>query len=169
MMPSAERVLGIQSKPDFRRRERAMLRAGRAVLWIVIAAAVAGLFGDGLVSHAETTTPNGDIHLRFERITRAGVDTRLHLQFAAEAQAPTTFTLWIDRQAFERMQAVRITPQPVAMSLTKERVLLDIDEPASGGSRHILIEFQPAEAGVVPINLGLGDASELRVTQFVHF
>jgi hypothetical protein len=168
-MPSAERVLGIDSRPSFRRGERQVLSIGRAILWVVIAAAVIGLLGRGGISRAEARTADGKIYLRYERIARSGVDTCLHLEFVTPKEQQTQFTIWMNREAFEDTQVIRITPQPVALSLTHDRVFLDIDEPSSGNARHVFIEYQPGTPGMNQLQVGLGDASELRVIQFVHF
>lgn len=169
MMSAAESVLGINSPPRFRQHERRFLRAGRWLLWLTIVLAALGLFGEGLLSHADTSNADASLHLRYERFLRRGLETRLNLQLRSPLDPRQPFTLWIDRASFDRMQSLRITPHPLAMSLTEDRVFLELEEPASDDARHVAIDFQAEESGPATLSLGLKGDAGVTVTQFIFF
>ena len=86
-------------------------RSGWATIALLVAAALAGLFGDGPLAHA--TSRNGAATLEYDRTVRYGTSATLTLSLPPAAGGDTMATVSIDRAFLDNVDVEHIVPEPV--------------------------------------------------------
>lgn len=133
-----------------------------------VLAAAAGLFGNGPASHGRVGDP-ARLSVEYERFTRLGAHTRLIVQGALRTtDGPVELSL--DRNYFESLRVVRITPEPQGIAIGEQSVTLRFDrEPARSGDYTIILEVEPLHAGRHSATLTAANSSSVSWRQFAYF
>ncbi len=107
----------IRTFPVFERRWNWFQTAVQSVIGLVIAAGLAGLFGDGPLAHAEQAVPDTPIVLGYDRFLRAGYPSRMRVGIARPLDAEH---LAIDLNAdfLERVSVTATQPPAEAADAT---------------------------------------------------
>lgn len=112
------------------RREWRFERVGWSALALVIAAGLAGLFGDGGLSTVAVSSPDGGAAMRHERVVRRNAPTEIELRLPAEAGGDTVAVVSVDDEYLRRTDVRRVTPEPLRVRAAGGRVefhLLRVD------------------------------------------
>jgi hypothetical protein len=158
-----QRTLQVVEDLRFQQRE---WRAG-TITWVgliaIMAATVAGLFGNGPLSRARSGGPSDPIRVEYARFSRFGASQRLvvHLR-TPEGGEPT---LVMGRALADAFRIVQVTPPPVTVRLLVDGLEYRFNAAPEGAA--IVFELQPARRWLVRSAVRAGGA-EARVTQFVY-
>jgi hypothetical protein len=104
------------------RREWRFERVGRVVLALILSAALAGAFGDGVLATAESRSADGAVTLRYERIVRRNAPSQLEIRLAPARSADSVVVVSLDEQYLAAMDVQRVMPQPVRVRGSSGRV-----------------------------------------------
>jgi hypothetical protein len=151
---------------EFQRREWAVRRAGWIVLWALLAAAAAGLFGRGPLARAQVTAPGG-LRVDFERFARKLTPTNLTITIPASAHADTT-VLWLDRRYADHMEVQHIKPEPLDVAADSLRLVYRFL--TLGGDRPVRVTLQVEPEGSMRLHgrLGVIRGDSASFTQLVY-
>lgn len=109
-------------------------RVGWSAIALLLAAGLAGLFGDGMLAAATVASEDGSTVAQFERIVRHGAPTQIQLELApSSAGTDTLVVLSLDDRYLDAVDVSRITPEPI-------RVIA-----LAGGVAYHLLRAHPAE------------------------
>lgn len=94
----------------FERRSWTVQRAAWMVGVLVIAAAIAGVFGHGPVSSATVSSADGTLRVEYERVLRdqSPFNLRVHIT----PQPGGSAVIWLAREYFEKARLRHVTPDP---------------------------------------------------------
>lgn len=109
-----ERVGDLQIDEDigFQEREWTAQRFGWAALFVVVALAVLGFFGNGPISWTSATSSDGTLEADFERYGRRGGTQSLTVRADASAASNGEWQLDISSEYLGAVRVETITPQP---------------------------------------------------------
>jgi hypothetical protein len=139
-------------------------------IWIlfacIVALDIAGVFGRGPVAQAELSSPDGAMHLKYERIQRYGASSVLVIQFAKSAVHDGKIQLWTSDSLVTELGNQRIIPQPSESKLSNGGFLYTF---ASSGESADSVEFalEPEKAGLHSLTLRLTGGDRLTFKIFV--
>ena len=134
--------------------------AGRVVMVLVVAAALAGLLGQGPFSHHTARTPDRLLSVDYEPVTHFGTGTQvtLHLSSAAASggtsgASPATVPVRVsvNTDIVEPMGLQDVVPQPSRSRTEHAAVDWTFDLPA--GERDALVRLMVKPAATGPIHL----------------
>lgn len=111
--------LQVDQDMAFQRREWAVQRVGWAVGLLILAGALAGLFGHGPLSRAEAGSEDGPLHVRYERIVRNQAPADLRVSFPLDPGGETT--LWLSGALVQRVELRSVVPEPARSWSTPAR------------------------------------------------
>ncbi|BDP42249.1 hypothetical protein DAETH_22180 [Deinococcus aetherius] len=138
----------IEQEFDFQRREWRVERIGWGVIWLLLALALAGLFGGGPLSR--TSVSSGDLTLdfpRFERETRP-TELEVSLPLSPDGQGQ----VWIANDTLERLQVQEITPPPMRIQNGPKRT--EYLFRGEGDELRVTFDVEFQRAGVLRGHLG---------------
>lgn len=93
-------------------------RIGWILMLLIIAAALSGLFGGGVLSSVQAGDASGGLLLDYERFVRRSAPQSLRLTLGpASRQSDSTVAAWIDRDWLERQHITSISPEPMSSVL----------------------------------------------------
>jgi hypothetical protein len=159
--------LEIPEDLPFQRREWLAERAAWAVMALLIAAALLGLFGTGPLSRTMAGDEAGPLWLEYERFARLLAPASLRLHLGPGAGRDGTVRVWIDRRYVDSLELQQVTPQPDSMELSGERLILAFRQ-AERGATVITFNTRPTRFGSLSGQVGLIDGPSLQLRQFVY-
>jgi hypothetical protein len=146
----------------YHRREWAVQRVGWLLMTIAIAAAVAGIFGDGPLSQ---TTSHARLHsAQYERFARYGTRTKLVVNVTQEASANPIASVRISRSFMDAYHIEAITPEPERTSVTGDDVAFMFE---ASSTASITFRLEPDTVGRHSGYMRIGSES-MRISQFVY-
>lgn len=149
-------------------------RVGWSAAVCVLAASIAGVFGDGPLSRCEETSGDGAISVRYERFVRLNSPARIRIFVRPDQSRPAEMTsLWIERQYLDDMKLVRVMPEPVRSEVSASKITMVF---AATGESATLIEvsmwFTTEGVGRLSGRVGHGveedGRSEIELTQWSY-
>jgi hypothetical protein len=155
--------LEIEESMRAQRRLWRVQRVARILAVLLMALGVAGLFGDGPLSHA-TASREGHA-LEYERVGYRDSPQTYRLRLAGDAAAGETVRLWLDRETVSRMKLESVVPEPERSVLAGDRLILEFARGEVGGQREVLLDFQPQVAGRHTARLGVEGGPAFEVVQ----
>ncbi|MDB4879350.1 MAG: hypothetical protein JWL60_796 [Gemmatimonadetes bacterium] len=148
------------------RREWRFERAGWVAILALVAAALAGLFGDGPLSQVSAGSASGGLSVGYERIVRSGRTSTLSVIAGASSGADSIAVIGLDRRYVESMAVVRITPEPVESRATRDRLVYHIRRGVPGGPARVDFFISPSGFGRRRLSVETA-AGSLELRQFV--
>ena len=113
----------IDQDPKFQQRDWHAQRIGRVVMAFVVVAALAGAFGDGVLSSRTARTGDGRLEVEYDRIARHGAPQPLRVHVAARAPGDSVVDLWIAQHYVHGIVMREISPSPVETWAGGERLV----------------------------------------------
>ncbi|MGH7946140.1 MAG: hypothetical protein ACREF9_14175 [Opitutaceae bacterium] len=107
----------------FQNRSRSCETAGRWVVALLVAGALAGLLGSGPLSRVETATPAGDLRVEYPRFARTDATYRIVVYAGPGAVVNGEVDVWIDASLMNVLQVEAIVPEPAAVELDRDRIV----------------------------------------------
>jgi hypothetical protein len=151
---------------EFQRREWAVQRSGWVLLWALLAAAAAGLFGRGPLAQAHVIAAAG-WRVDFERFARKHTPTQVVVMIPPTAGGSDTTSLWLDRGYADAVEFQQILPEPVGEAVSSDRLVYRF---LIDGSRPVrfVFEVEPERTGRLRGRLGLVGGDSVSFTQLVY-
>ena len=113
----------IDQDPQFQQRDWHAQRIGRIAMAVIVIAALAGAFGDALLSSRRARTDDGRLEVEYDRIARHGAPQPLRVHVAARAPGDSIVDLWIDQRYVHGIVMREISPSPVETWAGGERLV----------------------------------------------
>ncbi|MFN2595808.1 MAG: hypothetical protein ABR563_01210 [Pyrinomonadaceae bacterium] len=164
-----ERAKVIGEDEGFQRHYWVAQRVGWALLALLLAASVAGLFGPGLIGRAHAADSASRLRVEYERFERKQAESSIRIEIGAGAAQNGEARVWLSREFLDRVQIHQITPEPESVETAGGRVayvfrVADPTQPVG-----VTFHFEPEFAGRLPGSAGLGDgSSQVNFDQFVY-
>ena len=151
----------------FEHRWRIAELVGRAVMLVVVVAALFGLFGRGPYSHHTIVAPASGLLVDYEPVARYGDITQITFHATPRACADG-MTLWVDSKMIEPMDLQNTMPRALFATPLSDGVLLHYDLKPTG-CRNTLVRLfvKPASVGLVALRARLDDFTPLSWHAFI--
>ena len=145
-----------------------MERVGAVTLAVFVAAAGAGAFGDGPLSHARTSEEGGRLAVEYERFVRASnaAETRVHVP---PGGGHGDIRLWIDLRYLDDVDVVAVVPEPYRVEHQGSRVLYMFARADAAAPAEIVFRYEPKRPGRLSGRMGLADGPAAAWRQFAFF
>ncbi|GJD63102.1 hypothetical protein [Methylobacterium frigidaeris] len=142
----------IRTFPVFERRWNWFQTGVQSAIGVVIAAGLAGLFGDGPLAHAERAVPDTPIVLRYDRFLRAGLPSQMRVAITrpldAEHLDGEHLAIGLNAAFLEHVSVTATQPRAEAVDATPGGVTYRFRlGPERRGD--ITLMLSPREAGTV--------------------
>jgi hypothetical protein len=148
---------------QFQRREWLVQRLGWALIAGLLILALAGLFGDGPLSHARAANKESG-SVEYERYVRSGSRTTLVLTPAA-ALAPGV-SIEITADYLRKFRVEHVTPEPSAVRMHGERFVYEFA--ASAPDAAIVFNLQPEGLGRHTAEVAINGGAPLTIRQYTY-
>lgn len=157
----ASRDYPVKEHMRFQRRMWVIERAGWAVLVLIAALGLAGLFGSGFLSQGKIE--GGSLSVAYERFERASRLSEFSFRFAP-GQSERTLHLNGDFQ--RSYEITRIQPEPVRSEASGEGLSLTFAVPSSGGT--VVLRAHARSYGISRIEVGADNAPPLAFSVMIY-
>lgn len=140
----------IRDSLGFERVEWRLSRLGWIIMTLVVLAGLVGVFGDGPLSEARSTSSNGRLELTYSRIIRNQGLNQLEVRWDQDAEEPTR--LRISQDFLVSNQLVAINPPPTTSFAQGGDMIYEFPSPGprghaseqhSVGSLKVRIDLRP--------------------------
>jgi len=159
--------LEIEHDMQFVQRSWMLQRVGRTLGVLLIIAALLGAFGHGWLASDRAVTSDGKLSVAYERIAHFQAPCRMQIHVAAGAFTGEEFRLWIDRGFIDDATLRMVSPEPVHMETSGERLIYAFRSPESSEDARITIDLETEKFGRQEMELGLVDGPQLKLSQFI--
>jgi hypothetical protein len=161
-------ALEIEQDDRFQRIERLIQRAGWVAMTAVIAAAAAGLLGNGPLSDRIAGEKGGPLWVEYQRFGRwqAPEEMRVHL---GPGQAKGGHArVWLSRDFIEMVEIEHVTPQPEVVELRDNRVIYVFRAPSEQEGAEITFNVKPQHWGRKVGQIGLDGGPSFTLAEIVY-
>lgn len=160
------RDLDIEDSERFAQKEAFAERVGWVAMALVVAAALAGLFANGPMSHRSTESDN--VSVRYQRFARNQGQTALDVEAQPAAATEGKVEIWVDQDFLESYDLESVVPDP--KSITTRSGGLVFAFPVEGTDTAVKATFtlQPEHSGRHHGAVAVGDGRPARFNQFVY-
>ena len=134
-------------------------RIGWVVIAVAIAGGLAGVFGDGPLSSASMGSADGRIGVHFERVVRYNAPSTLEVRLAPDGVGDTIVTVSLDTAYLRAVDVIRVTPEPVRIRASPDRVEYHMLRPDPARSMTITFAIQAGTPGRHRVRLGTTSGS----------
>ena len=135
---------------------------------LVLAAALAGVFGLGPLSRATAGARGGPPWVDYERFARFRTPTTLSVHLGAAALRGTSVSVLLRGPLVERLPMQRISPQPVASSPVPDGQLYTFPITRPSDSVTVCFVLEPGRAGNSHGSVAAPGGATLSLSQFVY-
>ena len=138
-------------------------------VWIFFALLIvmdlAGVFGRGPLAQAQTSTRDGDLHVKYERVERFGTPSILTVDLGAHTVENGKAHLWVSDDLVKVLGNQRVIPQPSESRIERNGVLYTFA--AAPAKLSVAFALEPAEVGLHTLQLRVPGADRVDLTIFV--
>jgi hypothetical protein len=163
-----EKELEVGQDLKFSRRVWVFQRVGWVVMALVALAALAGLFGPGLLGRSSASEPNSRFRVEYDRFQRAKSETTLRVHLGPGAATGGEARVWVGREFLEGVQVLRVTPEPDYVEAGPDRMTYVFRVADAGSPTIIMFHYEPEQIGSLPARVGLSDGQALLFSQFIY-
>jgi hypothetical protein len=164
--PPARGGLDLDQDLGFERRSGRIQRVGWATIAALIAAALLGLFGTGVLSR--TVVTSGPLQLAYDRFGRVNAPGTMDVDLPGRVGVDGSVMLWLDRAFVDRTRIESVTPQPTLQTWGPDRLVFMFPAGASSERFRVNLRITPQHVGLVQSRLGSHDGSALRFWLFIY-
>lgn len=167
-MKTSKHTLGIEESEAFQRREWRAQRIGWALLALIAVAALLGTFGKGVLAGADATSPEGTVHVHYERFVRR--HSPAHIEFTLApglTAADGRVRLWLDRSYAERLEFTSIQPEPAEVSVTPALLIYQFAVADGGRPVRVTFSVEHDRVGMSRAGAGVLPRGTVQLDQFV--
>lgn len=158
--------LDIDQDLNYQRRAWLVERVGRALMALLILAALFGLLGNGPVSFTRVADPVTGLGLEYDRFLHnsAGSNVRVHVPPPASGE----FRLWMSQAYLDAVRFRQIVPEPFRVEAGRAGATFVFRAAEPGQAAVVVFRIEPERPGSVPGEVRLGDGPPVRFEQFVY-
>lgn len=169
-MSRVERVGSLEVAQDlhFQQWQWTIQRHGWIVLLALVAAALAGLLGRGPLSSAATATPDGALHLEYDRFLHYRDPTTLQLRLEPQGVRDGLARVWLEGAYLEGVQIQHVTPRPVAEEAAGGSIVFVFRVADPGRATRITFHLEAEQLGRLSGRFGLDGGEPGTFWQFVY-
>ena len=160
--------LEIDEDIEFQRRAWKVQKIAFWVLVALLAAAVLGFFGPGLISYREAQDGEGQLKAKYHRWLRFGSPGTLQFEIKGGSTSEGKAQIWIERRYIESLQIESIVPEPESVKTGEDRFVYEFSLEDSQRSAGIFFHFVPRESGSLNGRAALGNNLPLEISQVVY-
>lgn len=167
-LPKSGKATGleIETDPAFQRRSWQIERLAWALTFGLMLAALAGLFGDGWLSHAEVFEANGALHVKYERWARYSRLMQLQLRVPAASAGETGF--WLNRSFLDQTRVEFISPPPDRVETSAERQTYFFQVAPAGTTLQVRFYLTPTHVGSLHGAAGTTTGAPVNFRSFIY-
>ena len=164
--PKKDNPLEIKIDPVFQQRSWRAERMAWMVIAVLLLAALLGLFGDGVFSHAKAVDASGALEVEYERLARASAPLRLQLR--AWAPQAGEVQVWLSRAYLDEMCVEAISPLPEQVEATADQLIYRFRTPSAGTRLNIIFQLTPQHAGRLSGQAGMAAGAQVNFHSFIY-
>jgi hypothetical protein len=146
----SEADLQIDYSRSFERRMRVVHRLSALLAVLLLAAGLAGVFGEGPLAHASAQSAGGRLQVDYDRFVRTAASTSLQLTLSG-AHGQTSFAL--SNAFLQNAGSPQISPQPSNATVLPDRTVYSLPVRSSG---QVQVSFSPETIGVHRVTVWAG-------------
>lgn len=151
----------------FQRRTWLVERVGWILLALLVAAALLGLFGGGILGSARVSTADGSLAISYDRFWRQHSPTELRLE-AVPPTAGSPLRIWISRDYIERTHISQIMPTPTITEVSPDRIVLEFAVGGGRGSVSVMLRIEPLAPWRTIGRVGVEGGEDLSFNQYIY-
>lgn len=161
-------TLQIDQDERFQRRKWRIQRLSWVVMLLLLAAALAGAFGDGPLSRVSAGDPAA-LHAEYQRFVRHHAAAQLRLRIGERALgADGELHLAVSRDYLQAFRIERITPEPQRVAGGADELVFVFLLAPGVRSLDVTFELQPGPPGNHSGNIRAGDRASLHLSSFTY-
>jgi hypothetical protein len=165
---SQTRNLDLPQDDSFQKSEWRIQRAGWAA-WIAITiAALAGLLGTGPLSHADSSASDGSLSVQFDRFLHYHQPAAIEVFVNSRGADNRPLRLKLSRSFLDRIQMLRIEPEPEGQSLAEDGVVYSFTKESAPEFSKVLFHFEYEYFGNTKAIVELVGGGSASFQQFVY-
>ena len=134
----------------------------------IVAAALLGLFGNGLLSKATAGVKGSNLWVEYNRFERYESPAELRIHIGAHGLGTALPALSINQDYLERVTVEHIEPKPEQVQAAGEHCVYIFTLGATNKPSTITFRLRGNGYGKVPVHLKVSGAPEVRFTQFFY-
>jgi hypothetical protein len=127
------------------------------VVWSIFALLLVldllGVFGRGWLAKTEATTPDGAMHVKYERIERTMTPSVMRIEFLPGAAVNGTYKLYVSSSLIQELGNQRIAPEPGVSAVGDGGFVYSF--PALGQPATVTLSLEPASPGIFHFSVGV--------------
>lgn len=158
--------LEIEQDVQYAEREWTAERVGWGLLLLVVALALAGLFGNGPLSWTTIKSSQGDLDVAYERFGRRGGSQELTVRTTADAARNGTWELFFSLDYLNALQVTSITPEPESVAADRGGVRFTFSQASPRADLEVTFAVTPTELLSQDGDISLPNGAELTLRQF---
>jgi hypothetical protein len=169
-MAKNKRISGIDIDEDFKyqKREWRIEQVGWVLIWLLLIAAMLGVFGKGPLSDARIGDPTGAITVNYTRLERYRSPATIEVIVGPNQGQGGKFVLTLDRRFVDRIDIQRIDPEPDSVRSDSGRIAYEFELEDPAQPAHVFIDYEFEHFGLSQARLSLENGPELNLRQFVY-
>lgn len=158
--PRVEGSVSVSEDMEFQNAWWRFERISWYVLAAVLVADALGLLGQGWLARAQRAAPDGTIHLRYEKVQRAGAPSEITVEVDSSAIHNGQVNLFSSQNIVKQLGAEQIIPEPRTSEIGARGITYTF--PASGSPAIVSIALQPLRPGYSQIEIGVPGSQPVR-------
>lgn len=141
---------------------------GWALMSAIILFGLFGLLGDGPLSQAEQTSPDGQLSVSYERFLRSEGNTQLFISLAPGSARNGWLGLRIDRQCLQDSQVESLQPPPASTTVSADQVIYRYPARDRTGLA-LRLDMRPSDSFTVRrCEIAVDEGASVQFWQWVH-
>lgn len=144
-VPKVAGELAVGEDLDFQRRWWVFERLIWGVFVMVIVCDLLGLFGNGWLSKAVASVPDGSLRVEYEWVARASTPSTMTLHFGPGALRDGRVQVYVSDAIVQGLGAQRVAPQPASSIIGDEGIRYTF--PVSASPAQVQIQLEPTAPG----------------------
>jgi hypothetical protein len=161
-IPRVDDAVAVGEDLEFQRRWWRFEKAAWVLLVFILVADALGLFGRGWLARTQRDAADGTLHVRYERIERAGTPSEMTIEFGPNAVHEQKARLFSSDTIVKQLGAQRIIPQPVISEIAADGITYTFA--VTGAPAIARIALEPSFPGVHHIELRVPGAEPVRAS-----
>jgi hypothetical protein len=165
---SQTRHLDIQQDESFQKSEWQIQRVGWATWAAFVIAALAGLLGTGPLSHADSSASDGSLSIQYDRFLHYHQPTAIEVLVNSRGADDAPLRLKLSRSFLDRIQMLRIEPEPEEQSLAADGVVYAFTQEGVSKLSKVMFHFEYEKFGHTKASVERVGGGSASFQQFVY-